>query len=107
MLNIKNYLERYKDAEYAKACQMIDKIEWDGLLNENYVDRSAINWYNKFMEVMSTCIPQQSLKCKRNEPWLTKIISRQIRIIMLLFKLPGSLLNLHNSSSTENCVTKL
>ena len=71
---------RYKDADYAKACQMIDKIEWDGLLHEHDVDRSAINWNNKFMEVMSTCISQQSLKRRRNAPWLTKNISRHIRM---------------------------
>ena len=71
---------RYKDADYAKACQMIDKIELDGLLHEHDVDRSAINWNNKFKEVMSTCISQQSLKRRRNAPWLTKNISRHIRM---------------------------
>ena len=71
---------RYNDAHYAKACQMIDKIEWDGLLHEDDVDRSAINWNNKFMDVMSTCIPQQSLKRRRNVPWLTMNISRHIRM---------------------------
>ena len=55
-----------------KACQMIDKIEWNRLLHEHDVDSSAINWYNKCMEVMSTCIPQQSLKLRRNVPWITK-----------------------------------
>ena len=61
---------RCKNADYihAKACQMIDKIEWNGLLHEDDVDRSAINWYNTFMEVMSTCIPELSLKCRRNVP---------------------------------------
>ena len=68
---------RYRDADFAKACQMIDEIEWDGLL---HVDLASFNWCNKFMEVMSTCIPKQSLKCRRNVPWLTKNISRHIRM---------------------------
>ena len=53
---------RYKDADYRKACQMINETDWDDLLHEDDVDRSATNWHNRFMEIMSTCIPQQSLK---------------------------------------------
>ena len=77
---------RYKDADFAKACQMIDKMEWDGLLHEDNVDRSAINWNNKFMEVKSTYIPQQSLKRRRNVPWLTKNISQHIRMCNAAFQ---------------------
>ena len=49
---------KYRKLCIAKAFQMIHKIEWDGLLHEDDVDRSAINWYNKFIQVTSTCIPQ-------------------------------------------------
>ena len=59
---------------------MIDEIEWDGLLHEVDVDRASFNWCNKFMEVMSSCIPKQSLKRRMNVPWLTKNISRHIRL---------------------------
>ena len=41
---------------------------------------SAINWQNRFMEIMSTCIAQQSLKHRRNVLWLTKNITRHIRM---------------------------
>ena len=71
---------RYKDADYRKACQMIDETDWDDLLHEDDIDRSATNWHNRFMEIMSTCIPQQSLKRRRNVPWLTKNITQHIRM---------------------------
>ena len=59
---------------------MIDETDWDGLLHEEDVDRAAINWHNKFMEIMSTCIPHQSLRRRRNVPWLTMNIIRHIRM---------------------------
>ena len=65
---------------------MMDEIEWDGLLHEDDVDRASFNWCNKFMEVKSTCIPKQSLKRRRNVPWLTKNISQQIRMCNAAFQ---------------------
>ena len=70
---------RYKDADYRKARQMIEETNWDHLLHENDIDYSATNWHNKFMEIMSACIPQQTLKRRRNLPWLTKNITHHIR----------------------------
>ena len=70
---------RYKDADYRKACQMIEETDWDQLLYENYIDCSATNWHTKFMEIMSACIPRQTLKRWRNVPWLTKNIICHIR----------------------------
>ena len=58
---------------------MIEETDCDHLLHENDVDCSAINWHKKFMEIMSVCIPQQTLKRRRNVPWLTKNITRHIR----------------------------
>ena len=55
---------------------MIEETDWDHLLHENDVDYSATNWHNTFMEIMSACIPQQTLKRRRNLPWLT---TRHIR----------------------------
>ena len=59
---------------------MIDETDWDDLLHEDNIDRSATNWHNRLMEIMSICITQQSLKCRRNVPWLTKNITRHIRM---------------------------
>ena len=46
------------------ACQMFDDTDWDSLLPEEDID---------------TCIPQQTLKRRRNLPWLTKNIIRHMR----------------------------
>ena len=70
---------RYQDADYRKACQLIEEADWDHLLRENDIDCSATNWHNKFMEIMSACIPQKTLRRKRNVPWLTTNITRHIR----------------------------
>jgi len=42
---------------------MIDKTDWDGLFHEDDVDHATINWH-KCMEIMSTCILQQSARRK-------------------------------------------
>ena len=70
---------RYKDADYIKACQMAEETDWDALLHEDDIDRSAINWHKKFMEIMIACIPRKSLRRRRNLPWLTKNIIQHIR----------------------------
>ena len=70
---------RNGNADYRKACQLIDETDWDSLLPTDNLDLAADNWHNRIMDIMSVCIPQQTLKRKRNVPWLTKNIIRYIR----------------------------
>ena len=65
---------RYRNADFRMACQMIDETDWDSLLPEEDIDVAASNWHRKFMDIISTCIPQQTVKSRRNVPWLTKNI---------------------------------
>ena len=58
---------------------MIQEVAWDRLLPEDNVDVAAVNWHNKVMDIMHACIPQQTLKKKRNLPWLSKNAIRLIR----------------------------
>ena len=58
---------------------MFDDTDWDSLLPEEDIDTAATNWHRKFMDIISTCIPQQTLKRRRNVPWLTKNIIRHMR----------------------------
>jgi len=58
---------------------MIDETDWESLLPEEDINLAATNWHNKFLDIMSACIPQQTLKRRRNVPWLTKNITRHIR----------------------------
>ncbi len=70
---------RHRNADYRKACQLIDETDWGSLLSAEDVDLVATNWHNKFMDIMTLCIPQQTLRRRRNAPWLTKNITRHIR----------------------------
>ena len=70
---------RYRNADFRMACQMFDDTDWDSLLPEEDIDTAATNWHRKFMDVISICIPQQTLKGRRNVPWLTKNIIRHMR----------------------------
>ena len=58
---------------------MAEETDWDALLHEDDIDRSAINWHKRFMEIMIACIPRKSLRRRRNLPWLTKNIIQHIR----------------------------
>ena len=58
---------------------MIQEVAWDRLLPEDNVDVAAVNWHNKVMDIMHACIPQQTLKKRRNLPWLSKNVIRLIR----------------------------
>ena len=70
---------RYANADFLKANQMIQEVAWDRLLPEDNVDVAAVNWHNKVMDIMHACIPQQTLKKRRNLPWLSKNAIRLIR----------------------------
>ena len=70
---------RYRNADFRMACHMIDETDWDSLLPEEDIDVAASNWHRKFMDIISTCIPQQTVKSRKNVPWLTKNIIRHMR----------------------------
>ena len=61
------------------ASEMIEEVDWDSLLPEDDIDLAANNWHNKVMNIMHTCIPQQTLTKRRNVSWLTKNVIRHIR----------------------------
>ena len=58
---------------------LIDETDWDSLLPEEDIDVAASNWHRKFMDIISMCIPQQTVKSRRNVPWLTKNIIHHMR----------------------------
>ena len=67
---------RYSCADFRKACELIDATD---VLPAEDVDLVAINWNNTFMDIMQICFPQQTLRKRRNVPWLTKNITRYIK----------------------------
>ena len=74
---------RYKNADFGRACQLINETDWDSLLPSDDIDLATTNWHNTFIEA---CISQQTLKKKRNVPWLNKNIIRHIRKRNAAFK---------------------
>ena len=73
---------RYKNADFGRACQLINETDWDSLLPSDDIDLATTNW----PKIMQACIPQQTLKKKRNVPWLNKNIIRHIRKRNAAFK---------------------
>jgi len=61
---------------------MIDETDWESLLPEEDINLVATNWHNKFLDIMSACIPQQTLKRRRNVPWLTKDIATSENVLL-------------------------
>lgn len=70
---------RYAQADFPKACQLIDDFEWDSIFDESSVNESVKNWERKFLQIMDECIPKGILPKKRNLPWLTKNLVRAMR----------------------------
>ena len=95
---------RYKEADYGKACQMIDETNWDDLLCNDDVNCSATNWHNKFMEIISSCIPRKSLRRKRNVPWLTQNIIQLSRKRNTAFRAAKNMVSLKNILNTRSYV---
>ena len=76
---------RYSLANFDLACEMLDNTDWDGIFTEN-VNSSWENWKARFLQIMELCIPQLSLKSKKNLPWLTKPVIQAIRRRNSLFR---------------------
>jgi len=57
---------------------MIDETDQESLLPEEDNNLAVTNWH-KFLDIISTYIPQQTLKRRKNVPWLTKKITHHIR----------------------------
>ena len=61
----------YKDANPARANNLIEQTDWDGLLTDD-VDELTELWTNKLLEIMKLCIPHKYLTNNTGkQPWLT------------------------------------
>ena len=76
----------YKNADFSKACDLIQQTDWECLLSDD-VERSTKLWTKRFLDIMEECVPQRVLQNrKRNLPWLTKNIIRHMRKRNSLFQ---------------------
>ena len=60
----------YSQADFHRACELIDAINWDVLLqlSSGNIDDLWHLWYEKFMSIIEECIPQSSVHTNRNLP---------------------------------------
>ena len=76
---------RYALADFTKANETIESIDWDFLITDD-VNVSLANWQKKYMSIMEDCIPRRALPKRRNLPWMSKKITQSIRKRNHLFK---------------------
>ena len=94
---------RYKDANFAKARDMIN---WSSVLPMDNPDTAAMVWQNKFLDIMDECIPAQRLPRRRKLPWLTKNVVRYMRKRNAAFK-KAKKNNFRNMSKYKNLRNKV
>ena len=66
----KRVIWKYAQADFGKACEMIDDTDWDRLLTDN-INESLGNWQAKFIGIIEDCVPKKVLPKQRNLPWMT------------------------------------
>jgi len=81
----KRVIWKYAQADFGKACEMIDDTDWDRLLTDD-INESLGNWQAKFMGIIEDCVPKKVLPKRRNLPWMTRNLTRAMRKRNHLFR---------------------
>ena len=78
--NHKRQVWNCKNADFNRACELIDSVGWDSILTDD-IDSSLFLWQQRFMSIMEECIPHTTVTSDRNSstPWLSKYIIRLIQ----------------------------
>ena len=71
----KRVIWRYAHADFVRACELIDMLDMESIIDGNSVEKSWTNWKRAFMSI----IPKAQLPNRRNLPWLTKEIVKTIK----------------------------
>ena len=77
---------RYALADFDRAAELLDTIEWTSLLPDN-VDAFWSAWKTYFLQIMEICIPNAIVRVKKNVPWMNRDISVAIKQRNKLFQL--------------------
>ena len=75
----------YSLADWDRAAEMLDSIDWDSLLPQD-VDSYWSTLKNYFMQIMELCIPHTTAKIKTNPSWMNEEIRSAIRKRDILFR---------------------
>ena len=87
----KRVIWRYAHADFDRACELIDMLDMDSIIDSNSVEKSWSYWKRTFMSIMEDCVPKAQLPNRRNLPWLTKEIVRTIKKGTITTGLLGSM----------------
>ena len=92
----------YSLAEFDRAAELLESVDWDSLLPHVNTYWSA--WKNYFMQIMEICIPHSVVKVKRN---LLRVFSKQSGREILHSALLSELASQWIMLNTKPSVTKL
>ena len=70
---------KYLQADFQRACELIDATDWNTLLQSECIDQMWECWYKCFMSIMEQCIPRSTLPKGRKLPWVNGHIKHTIR----------------------------
>ena len=70
---------RYNHADWDKAQDHLDVVDWDSLLLSSDVNQAWLFWKEKFVSIMYECVPRALLPSRPNRPWLTKELLQAMR----------------------------
>ena len=54
----------YKNADFSRACDLIQQTDWECLLSDD-VDRSTKLWTKRLLDIMEECVPQRVLQNRK------------------------------------------
>ena len=78
---------RYNYADWDKAHDLLEDVDWDSLLLQvSDIDQAWLIWKDTFLSIMNECIPRAILPNRVNRPWLTKDLLQAMRKRNSLYK---------------------
>ena len=99
---------RYSLADFDRAAELLDSIEWEQVLPDD-VELFWAAMKSYFLQVMEICVPHAMslIKCRKNIPWMNSTISKKLRRETPSFLLPLALENQLTELSTTPSGIKL
>ena len=76
---------RYSLADWDRAAELLDCIEWDPLLQLD-INEHWRTWRTYFLQVMELCMPHTAAKVRKGLPWISKEILNAIKKRDILFR---------------------
>ena len=77
---------RYSLADFDRAAELLETVEWVSLLPTDNVDSYCSTWITYFLQIMEICIPHAVTKTKSNVPWMNRTIAEAIKKRNTLFR---------------------